>query len=59
MSSFEISHRSSTTSVEEVICRLRHDFSDTWSLHGRIVRLLNEPLWQRTFAAKLHINTGE
>ena len=28
----------------EMICRLRHQFSDTWSLHGRAVRLLNGPL---------------
>ena len=44
MLSFEISHMPSTTSVEEVICLLKHLFSDNWSLHGRVVRLFNGTL---------------
>ena len=48
---FEISHLSSTTSVEEVICRLRHQFLrhliSSWAYNSVI---------KRNFAAKLYIN---
>ena len=54
MLSFESSHLSSTTSVEEVICRLRHQFLrhlvSSWACTSVI---------KRTFVSKLYINAGE
>ena len=54
MLSFVISHLSSTTSVEEVSCRLRHPFFrhlvSSWACSSVI---------KRNFAANFYINAGE
>ena len=51
---FGISHLSSTTSIEEVICQLRNQFFrhlvSSWACSLVI---------KRNFAAKLYINAGE
>ena len=41
MLSYEISYLSSNTSVTKLSVGRDIIFSDTWSLHGRTVRLLN------------------
>ena len=54
MLSFEISHLSSTTSIEEVICRLRHQF-----FRHLVSSCACSSIIKRNFAAKLFINAGE
>ena len=51
---FEISHLSSTTSVEEVICLLRHQF-----IRHLVSSWVCKLVIKQNFAAKLYINAGE